>query len=468
MLGLGLAVLPARAQEAANAEPMGIEAMVEAGQAVLLPLGDAFGTPETVADMDADAAAPEADGDVEATVDDSDVVDVDAADADLSDDQAHDGATDAVAVDEPEVEVVEEETTELLEAEVVPEPEAVTEVVPVEDIVDESTEELAAVEESETPEPASLIDDEVDEQALGIDDPPADLEPEVEMAAVDDAPVVEETLGEGSADVGDVEEIVSEEIVVEETVVDDVIVDPETGEPAAEAIIVEETVIEEVTTVEPTIEEPTIEEPAIEEAAAEEPAIEETVVEVPPVEEVADIEPSAGEPALETTEVVVDEPAPEDTVAALVENDQLPAEPTASVVEPAPEEPAPEEIVVAETVVEAPEVEEPAGDQAEALVGAMVPLRTAELGNAESIGPYRLWLASYKTVREAKEGWQQIALANQDLLADLTPIIVLKDLGQDEGTFFRLQAGPLQSQSGASARCTALVDRNVYCSVLGP
>ena len=458
MLGLGLVVLPARAQEAANAEPLGIEAMVEAGQAVLLPLGDAFGTPETMAETDADAAVPEDDGDVEATIDDSDVVDVDAADADLSDDQAQEDGTDTVAVDEPEVEVVEEESTEPLEAEVVPEPEAVTEVVPVEDIVDESMEELAAVEESETPEPASLIDDEVDEQALGIDDPPADLEPEAEMVEADDAPVAEETLGEGSADIGDVEETVSETIVVEETVVDDVIVDPDTGEVAAEAIIVEETVIEEVTTVEPTIEEP-----STEETAAEEPAIEETVVEVPAVEEVAGIEPSAGVSTLETTEIAVDEPAPEDTAAALVENDQLPAEPAASVVEPAPEE-----IVVAETVVEASEVEEPVGDQTEALVGAMVPLRTAELGNAESIGPYRLWLASYKTVREAKEGWQQIALANQDLLADLTPIIVLKDLGQDEGTFFRLQAGPLQSQSGASARCTALVDRNVYCSVLGP
>ena len=140
-------------------------------------------------------------------------------------------------------------------------------------------------------------------------------------------------------------------------------------------------------------------------------------------------------------EVVADEPTPEEIVVEAVES-KLPSE------EPAPGvvEPEPEEIVVAETVVDAPLVDEPSEDEPETLVGAMVPLRTAELGNAESIGPYRLWLASYKTVRQAKEGWQQIALANQDLLADLTPIIVLKDLGQDEGTFFRLQAGPCKAR----------------------
>lgn len=443
LLGLGLAVLPARAQETVNTESTDFKALVEAGKVVLLPLGDSLKTPETMAVMGSDEAPPADDGTVAATGDAGDVAGVAEADAvpadEQADDQADDQTADGAAVNEPEVEVVEEETTEAVEPETVPESEAVTEVVPDEVIVDEPVEEIVVVEEIETPEPASLIDDEAEEQAAGLPEPSVvDLESEFETAAVDETPVVEEAVGEGSADFGDVDEPASETIVVEETVVDEVIVDPDTGEPAAEAIIVEETVIDEVTTVQP--------------------ATDEGAVEAEPVEE-----PAVVEPEPEAVEVVADEPALEEVVVESVESEPPPEEQAASVVEPEPEE-----IVVAETVVEAPPTEEPAGDQAEALVGAMVPLRAAELGNAESIGPYRLWLASYKTVRQAKEGWQQIALANQDLLADLTPIIVLKDLGQDEGTFFRLQAGPLQSQGSASARCTALVDRNVYCSVLGP
>ncbi|MEM7122602.1 MAG: hypothetical protein AAF563_15070 [Pseudomonadota bacterium] len=459
LLGLGLAVLPARAQETSDAKPADIEAMVEAGQAVVLPLGDALKTPGTV--VDAETVSPEDDGTSETADDNTDedhVAGVDAADAGLPDDQSEDSAADNAAVDEPQVEVVVEETTEKLEPETVPEPDTVMEAVPDEAIADEPVEEVVAAENIEMPEPTSLIEDEIDDGSTGVSVPSADLESEIEAAAL-----VDEATGEGSADFGDVEEPTTETIVVEETIVDEVIVDPDTGEPAAEAIIVEETVIEEVTTVEPGIEETPVEEPTVDEPVIEEAAVDESTDEAPAADDPAIEVSVAEEPESETIEVVPDDQALEEIVDGAIESQPASEEPAVSDVEPEPEE-----IVVAETAVEAPVIEQPAVDEPEALVGAMVPLRTAELGNAESIGPYRLWLASYKTVRQAKEGWQQIALANQDLLADLTPIIVLKDLGQDEGTFFRLQAGPLQSQGTASARCTALVDRNVYCSVLGP
>ncbi len=406
LLGLSLAVLPARAQETAGAEPPDLEAMVEAGQAVLLPLGDAFKAPEPAVETVVEETPPD-DGEADQTASD----DGDIADATTSDEQVVEDSAAEVAPGEPEVEVALEETTEELEPEAVSEPDVVTEIVSDQEVIDETIEEIAETEVIETPEPDFLIEDEVEEQDVGEVDPSPDLESEIEAAVID-----EEGIGEGSADTGGIEEQITETVIAEETVIDEVIVDPETGELAAEAIVIEETVVEEV-----TIDEPVVAEPAAEEVAAEETAVE----------------------FVETEEPVTEQP---------VEH----------------VEPETEEIVVAETVVETPDVEPAAGDQPDTLVGAMVPLRTAELGNAESIGPYRLWLASYKTVRQAKEGWQQIALANQDLLADLTPIIVLKDLGQDEGTFFRLQAGPLQSQTSASARCTALVDRNVYCSVLGP
>jgi hypothetical protein len=134
------------------------------------------------------------------------------------------------------------------------------------------------------------------------------------------------------------------------------------------------------------------------------------------------------------------------------------------------DQPAAVEEIIVEDVEPAsaePEADPDSGD-GQTLDAGLVPLRTAELGNPETIGPYRLWLASYKTVRQAKEAWQGLALANQDLLADLTPIIVLKDLGAEEGTFFRLQAGPLQTQASAVERCESLQERSLYCSVLGP
>ncbi len=92
----------------------------------------------------------------------------------------------------------------------------------------------------------------------------------------------------------------------------------------------------------------------------------------------------------------------------------------------------------------------------------------AELGNPDSIGPYRLWLASFRTVREAQAGWQQLAKDNRDVLGDLLPVIVMKELGGDSGTFFRLQAGPLADEAQAQARCETLKSRTLYCAILGP
>ena len=101
-------------------------------------------------------------------------------------------------------------------------------------------------------------------------------------------------------------------------------------------------------------------------------------------------------------------------------------------------------------------------------IDAMGEIVTAELGNPTTIGPWRLWLASYRTVREAQDGWQQLAKDNRDVLGDLSPVIVMKDLGGDSGTFFRLQAGPLPDESAAKGRCDNLKSRNFYCAILGP
>lgn len=130
----------------------------------------------------------------------------------------------------------------------------------------------------------------------------------------------------------------------------------------------------------------------------------------------------------------------------------------------------------AELPAETPSVEEDAPAVVEDdAAAAMLPdldgidgLVVAELGNPDSIGPYRLWLASFRTVREAQAGWQQLAKDNRDVLGDLVPVIVMKELGGDSGTFFRLQAGPLPDEAQAESRCETLKSRTLYCAILGP
>lgn len=127
-----------------------------------------------------------------------------------------------------------------------------------------------------------------------------------------------------------------------------------------------------------------------------------------------------------------------------------------------------EDVAVEEVVVE--EVEAVPTVEAEPLpeIDTMAEIVTAELGNPTTIGPWRLWLASYRTVREAQDGWLQLARENRDVLADLSPVIVMKELGGDSGTFFRLQAGPLADEGAAKRRCDELKTRNFYCAILGP
>lgn len=135
-----------------------------------------------------------------------------------------------------------------------------------------------------------------------------------------------------------------------------------------------------------------------------------------------------------------------------------------------------DEPTLADLPAETPPVEEEAPAVVEDdAAAAMLPdldgidgLVVAELGNPDSIGPYRLWLASFRTVREAQAGWQQLAKDNRDVLGDLVPVIVMKELGGDSGTFFRLQAGPLSDEAQAESRCETLKSRTLYCAILGP
>ena len=167
--------------------------------------------------------------------------------------------------------------------------------------------------------------------------------------------------------------------------------------------------------------------------------------------------PFPEEAALEVEEPLVVEPA--------IEPDVMPVE--------ADETHGPDAGV--ETVPEAAQAPEPdvvvsEADQPETPEDLLTPLQTfvVELGDPASIGPYRLWLASYRNKSEAQAGWETLVAANPEVLEDLIPILVLKELGEDSETFFRLQAGPLQSQDEADAACRVLQDADAFCTVLGP
>ncbi len=181
------------------------------------------------------------------------------------------------------------------------------------------------------------------------------------------------------------------------------------------------------------------------------------------IEEVVDSSVEISDPLLDTP------PNEADVIAATDESETIVAAVSQEgIIEQAvPEaEIAEEEILVEEVeavMPEAPEAPEPPTD-------LTVPLQMAnvELGDPASIGPYRLWLASYRNKSEAQEGWEQLVKENPQVLANLVPVLVLKELGDGGETFFRLQAGPLQSELEAEAACQSLQDMRLYCTVLGP
>ncbi|MGY8997903.1 MAG: SPOR domain-containing protein [Alphaproteobacteria bacterium] len=185
-------------------------------------------------------------------------------------------------------------------------------------------------------------------------------------------------------------------------------------------------------------------------------------------------EPSEAEEAIDEAQEISDPlldtpPAEAEVIAATQEAETITA---AAAQVDIPEETeleaeaAVEEVLVEEVEVAVPEVPE----APDAPTDLSIPMQVAnvELGDPETIGPYRLWLASYRNKSEAQAGWEQLVKENPQVLANLVPVLVLKELGSDGETFFRLQAGPLQSESDAEAACQSLQNMRLYCTVLGP
>ena len=75
-------------------------------------------------------------------------------------------------------------------------------------------------------------------------------------------------------------------------------------------------------------------------------------------------------------------------------------------------------------------------------------------------------LGSYRTVNEAKQGWETLAKANPDLLGALSYQTAEFDPGDGRGIFIRLLAGPFDDRTKVQALCRDLQSKRVFCRVL--
>ncbi len=71
-------------------------------------------------------------------------------------------------------------------------------------------------------------------------------------------------------------------------------------------------------------------------------------------------------------------------------------------------------------------------------------------------------LASYRSVQQAERGWAQIRRAQQNILGDM-PHVVSRISLQGKGTYYRLKAGPVESESAARELCGQLKRRRQFC-----
>ena len=71
-------------------------------------------------------------------------------------------------------------------------------------------------------------------------------------------------------------------------------------------------------------------------------------------------------------------------------------------------------------------------------------------------------LASYRSQKQAEDGWKQIERRHQSILKGLEHEVTKVDLGK-KGTYYRLKAGPLPSAADAKKMCTDLKKRRQFC-----
>lgn len=79
--------------------------------------------------------------------------------------------------------------------------------------------------------------------------------------------------------------------------------------------------------------------------------------------------------------------------------------------------------------------------------------------------PVRVHIASFRSEKGAERGWEMLKKAHGDLLGALGLELRKVDFGAGMGVFFRVQAGPIESENAAKSLCQDLKSRGLYCSV---
>ncbi len=80
---------------------------------------------------------------------------------------------------------------------------------------------------------------------------------------------------------------------------------------------------------------------------------------------------------------------------------------------------------------------------------------------------YRIQIASVRTPEIAESEWNRISRRHPDLLSQLTPTFGRFETATN-GTYFRVQGGPLADKALADLLCAQLVARKVDCIVISP
>jgi cell division septation protein DedD len=79
---------------------------------------------------------------------------------------------------------------------------------------------------------------------------------------------------------------------------------------------------------------------------------------------------------------------------------------------------------------------------------------------------WRVQLVALRSEADADAVWSELQLANQDLLDGLELHVQLAELSQ--GTFYRIQAGPLADRATAASLCDTLKTRRQDCIIVAP
>lgn len=104
----------------------------------------------------------------------------------------------------------------------------------------------------------------------------------------------------------------------------------------------------------------------------------------------------------------------------------------------------------------------PRAEGAEAAAPAAAPAPTAAAGGVV------LHLASYRDAEQARAGWAALQRRYPEALAGLDPQLGRVDLGPGRGTYWRLNAGPVDSAARAKVLCGRLEALGQYCKTAFP